>query len=185
MAMASAEPALSEGLLEYYKLRVATSEAEIAELRARVDAWAPSHALLHTSKWALQKRDDEVRPTLLMRPAQRRAWSGHSCHRRPQRHRAMGSRVPACRPPPIRHVSTVGRRSAERAGFLERDTERGAREPAEAAGRERRVPRAGDRRPPPCPAPPRAHRAGDAGALLPDAAREMMMPRQSWLLMSA
>ena len=61
MAMASAEPALSEGLLEYYKLRVATSEAEIAELRARVDAWAPSHALLHTSKWALQKRDDEVR----------------------------------------------------------------------------------------------------------------------------
>ena len=63
MAMASAEPALSEGLLEYYKLRVATSEAEIAELRARVDAWAPSHALLHTSKWALQKRDDEVRPT--------------------------------------------------------------------------------------------------------------------------
>lgn len=51
---------LSHELLTYYQARVAASEDEIANLRARIDEVAVSKEEAHKMRWELQKRNAEV-----------------------------------------------------------------------------------------------------------------------------
>lgn len=51
---------LSAELLAYYRERLASSEAEIAQLLDRVDEISESHSTLHKARWEVHKRMDEI-----------------------------------------------------------------------------------------------------------------------------
>ena len=51
---------LSAELLQYYRARLESGEADIRSLEARVDACAASQAEQHKSRWETLKRMDEI-----------------------------------------------------------------------------------------------------------------------------